>query len=216
MVWRDVSHIYSFSYQHHSTRHAPGQPEVPRAHTRKLLNNLAPAQCPCPTPHQEIHGTDLPHPSQTRAEGPKEQCHNLDLKSGPSSHLLRRTDVSSEVQKWGLKAKDPNITNIYLWLSLQTGWHKTYDLYQIQTVPLLWNLLFCWYFTSKALLWRRINPPSEAAQKSLQKPQSTGDPHHAGIDWLTLPSRVGMPWWLRQSGMFVLGPDLFIPGPQML
>lgn len=179
MWYEGMFHTCPFSFQHHSTRHGPGQAAVPRVHSRKVLNPLA----PCPSPHQGIHGRDVPHPSQTRAE----QCHNLDLKSGLRSHLPGRTAAGSEVQKWDLKAKDLNITNIYLWLSLQMYWHKTYDLYLILTVPFLWNLLFCWYFTSKALLWRII-PPSGAAQKILQKRQSTGN-HitQALTDWPFLP-----------------------------
>lgn len=211
--WFVFLHICPFSYHHHSNRHAPGQPETPRVRATKVLNPLVPAQRPCRTPHQWIHGRDVPYPSKARTEGTKEQYHAQELKSRPRSHLLRRPAVSLKVQKWSLKTRDPNITNIYLWLSLQIVWHKTYDLYQTQTVPFLWNLLFCWNFISKACLWRRINPPSEAGQTShgeaagLYKTQ-----HHAGIDWLTLPTPARMylrPW---QSGMLILGPNLFNPG----
>lgn len=95
MWYEGMFHTCPFSFPHHSTRHGPGQAAVPRAHTKKVLNSLA----PCPSPHQGIHGRDVPHPSQIRAEGSKEQCHNLDLKSGLRSHLLGRTAAGSEIQK---------------------------------------------------------------------------------------------------------------------
>lgn len=178
MVWRDVSHVSIFlPTPFHQTW--PWTSCSAQGSQQKGAEPLGPL--PISTSRHPWQGCSPPFTNQGRAM-PQPRLQIWAEISSPG-----RTAAGSEVQKWDLKAKDLNITNIYLWLSLQMDWHKTYDLYLILTVPFLWNLLFCWYFTSKALLWRII-PPSGAAQKILQKRQSTG--HHitqALTDWPFLP-----------------------------